>query len=313
VSNEFEGADGRVHPFHRQLGTHTGRQTSKWPNILGLERVLRPLIVPDPGCGIGEVDYSQIEVGIAAAVYQDSKLIEMYNSEDVYSAMAQHFYSNRLSEEDRSLPGSDFKRKHPELRELMKTCTLGIIYGITAHGLSLLLNTRKTEATILQERFMNMFPQLQGALVLASAFGAIRGYATTMTGLRRYRAKRGRVSNWEKNWLTNHPVQGSAAVVFKVAGNRLDVLYQQYNARLIIPLHDAFVFEAPLEVLNEVALLTERVMCETVREYFPELRPKAEVNIRRLDCWNKDGDADALIRWLEDPLMEVGIKGCPPC
>ena len=126
-----------------------------------------------------------------------------------------------------------------------------------------------------------------------------------MSGLRCYRARTGQASTWERNWLANLPVQGSAAVVFKAAGNRLDRLYRQYGARLLIPLHDAFIFEAPLDVLEEVAQLTKRVMCETVQEYFPELRPQAEVNIKRPDCWNKKGDANALTRWLKNPLAAV--------
>jgi DNA polymerase-1 len=125
---------------------------------------------------------------------------------------------------------------------------------------------------------------------------------TTCTGLRRYRAvERGPLTGWERNWMTNHPVQGSAAVVFKAAGSRLERLYRGHNAWLVIPVHDAFVFEAPLDVLGEVAELTGRVMCDTVREYFPQLRPKAEVNISQPWCWNKDGHADALEKWLQDP------------
>ena len=57
---------------------------------------------------------------------------------------------------------------------------------------------------------------------------------------------------WERNWMTNHPVQGSAAVVFKAAGNRLDRLYRACGARLVVPLHDAFVFEAPMRCSRAV-------------------------------------------------------------
>ena len=102
--------------------------------------------------------------------------------------------------------------------------------------------------------------------------------------------------------MTNHPVQGSAAVVFKAAGNRLSRLYRRYEARIIVPFHDAYIFEAPSERLQEVANLTERVMCDTVQEYFPCLIPRVEVNLSRPDCWNKDGKADAFEKWLEDPL-----------
>ena len=129
----------------------------------------------------------------------------------------------------------------------MKSCTLGIIYGITPVGLAQTLGTTKAKAVALQERFMAMFPRLPECLVIAAKCGAIRGYAFTISGLKRYRAKSGEATRWERNWLTNHPVQGSAAVVFKAAGNRLDKLYQQYDARIILPLHDAFIFEAPLK------------------------------------------------------------------
>lgn len=147
-----------------------------------------------------------------------------------------------------------------------------------------------------------MYPALKQSLNEAIQFGTLRGYALTHTGLRRYRAHTGPSSTWERNWLKNHPVQGSAAVLFKVAGNRLDALYQQYRARLIIPLHDSFIFEAPLEFLEKVAHLTARVMCDAVQEHFPELHPRVEINISRPECWNKEGDADAFSRWLENPL-----------
>ena len=300
LSPDFVGEDGRVRAEHRQLGTDTGRQTSRWPNFLGLDRVLRPLVIPEEGYGIGEVDWSQVEVGVAAAMYGDDELVRMFNSGDVYSAMAQHFFRDELPEEDLTITGKEFKAKHKDLRNQMKSCTLGIIYGITPVGLAQTLGTTKAKAAALQKRFMAMFPRLQEALIIAAQCGAIRGYAYTISGLKRYRAKNGEATRWERNWLTNHPVQGSAAVVFKAAGNRLDKLYRQYGARIIIPLHDAFIFEAPLDELETVAELTSRVMCDTLQEYFPVLRPQVEVNISRPDCWNKDGDGEELDRWIEN-------------
>ena len=229
------GVDGRVHPDHRQLGTHTGRQTSCRPNVLGLGRVFRPLIIAEPGRGIGEVDLSQIEVGIAAALYRDDNLIEMFNTGDVYSAMAQRFYRGQLDEQDRALDSGQFKRKYRKLRDKMKICTLGIIYGLTAHGLGKQLGVSETEAAGLLESFMVMFPQLTRALARTAEFGGIRGYATTATGLRRHRkGPDAALSRWERNWMINHPVQGTAAALFKVAGNRLDRLYSQHDAWLIL-------------------------------------------------------------------------------
>jgi DNA polymerase-1 len=157
-----------------------------------------------------------------------------------------------------------------------------------------------------------MFPRLKAALDIAAQCGAIRGYAYAISGLKRYRGKGGDATHWERNWLKNHPVQGSAAVVFKAAGNRLDKLYPRYGARIIIPLHDAFIFEAPLAELETVAELTSRVMCDTLQEYFPVLRPQVEVNISRPDCWNKDGDDQQLERWIES-MNRLHVSTRPGC
>jgi DNA polymerase-1 len=307
LTGELVGADGRVHPDHRQLGTDTGRQSCRWPNILGLGKVFRPLVVPDPGRGVGEADLSQIEVGLAGAVYGDDHLVAMFNTGDVYSAMAQHFYREQLPPQFRGLPSLAFKQ-HKEfawMRARMKRCTLGILYGLTPHGLALYLGISRSEAAALQERFMAMFPALRQALADTASFGGLRGHVSTVSGLRRYRARRGQVSAWERNWMTNHPVQGSAAVVFKAAGNRLDRLYRAHGAWLIVPLHDAYVFEAPLAALEEVGAMTGRVLCESVQEYFPQLRPRAEVNVNQPHCWNKDGQADSLDHWMKDPTFAL--------
>ena len=306
LTGEFVGADGRVHPDHRQLGADTGRQSCRWPNLSGLDRVFRPLIVPDPGHALGEVDWSQIEVGIAAAVYGDAALVAMFNSGDVYSAMAQDFFRDRLSAEDRLLPGLAFKKIHRDLRDLMKTCTLGIIYGLTPHGLAPRLGTSRAEAEALQGRFMAMFPALQVGLREAAESGAIRGYASTISGLRRYRAVgSAQASSWERNWLTNHPVQGSAAVVFKAAGNRLDRLYRRLGARIVVPMHDAYVYECKICDFAEVSELTATVMRQVVRGYFPELDAQVEVNEIHPECWNKEGHADSLERWIDDPTYSL--------
>jgi len=285
------GVDGRVRPIHTHLGADTGRQTCCLPNVAGLNRRLKPVIVPPKGFGIGEIDLSQIEPGIAGAYYNDTELISMFNSGDVYAEMAKICFRDSLSDSDLSLKSKDFKIKYPDLRSQMKVCTLGLIYGMTPYGIAQNLNISEAEATVLQNRFMGMFPELTKALAMQKSRGATRGYATTVNGLKRYRgfSATGRLTFWEKNWFANFPVQGSAAVVFKAAGNELYHRYKPYGARLIIPVHDSFVVESPLDRIEEVAALTGRIMCETVRRYFPELDPKADINILHPECWNKDG------------------------
>lgn len=283
------GQDGRMHPEHQQLGTQTGRQTSKNPNILGLPGKLRPLVIPSAGYGIGTVDLCQIEVGVTGAVYGDDKLCELYNTGDVYSAMAQQFYSNELTAVDLAMSGFEFKQAHPNKRGAMKTATLAIIYGTGVDGLSSQLGVSSQKAKQLVARFVAMFPVLSLSMKRSVNCSLRRGYATSVSGLRRYRAYCGNATGWERRWLVNFPVQASAATVFKHAGNRLDRLYSHYSARLLLPIHDEFVFEAPLTHLAEVAEITRWVMCESVQEFFPKLLPRAEVDISRPECWTKEG------------------------
>jgi DNA polymerase-1 len=294
-------ADDRVHPDYVLLGAHTGRLTSRWPNVTGLGRIFRPLVVPDPGRGIGEVDLCQIEVGLAAAVYGDDALVAMFNSDDVYVGMAKSFFAAELPADALALSVRAFKAQYSEYRDRMKVCTLGVIYGLTSHGMATRMGVSEARAGEFLDRFMSLFPALRRALEENPCYTAVRGCVANASGLRRYRARAGVPSTWERNWINNYPVQGSAATVFKDAMNRLDRLYRRYDAWLVIPMHDAVVFEAPLEHLAAVAELTGRVMIETVREWFPALRPRVEVNVAHAECWNKDGHADSLERWAEDP------------
>jgi DNA polymerase-1 len=305
LNPRFTGSDGRLHPDYAHLGASTGRQTCRYPNVLALSRLQRNLIVPAPGYGIGEVDLSQIEPGIAGAVYQDAHLIELFNSGDVYSAMAQVFFADQLDTEALNLSSNEFKSEYGHLRNQMKTCTLGIIYGLSPYGLAGQLKTTEVQAARLLERFKGMFPALVSQQNSLVATGQLLGYSSTTTGLRRYRGATGKLSNKEHNWMINHPVQGTAAALFKAGGNLLDRLLQPYQAHLLIPLHDSYVFEAPLDVLEPVARLIAQTLCHTIQQYFPELKPNADINIQHPECWNKEGDSTALTQWIEEVTENV--------
>jgi DNA polymerase-1 len=94
------GSDGRLHPEHRHLGAETGRNSCSAPNIVGITKTFRPIVVAPPERAIIEVDYAQIEVGICAAEHHDQALIAAFNSGDVYAAVAQQFYAEQLTPEE---------------------------------------------------------------------------------------------------------------------------------------------------------------------------------------------------------------------
>jgi DNA polymerase I len=304
---ELVGADGRIHPTYDQLGAATGRLTCHQPSILNVVSLLRPLVVPEPGRGIGEVDWSQVEVGIAGAVFGNQKLIDMFNTGDVYATMARVFYQRELPKSARTMSTLNFKEKYPDLRNKMKACTLGIIYGRTPYGIAKDLKCSQRQAQGLYDGFMGMFPHLRQAQRKIAAAAGVQGYALTVSNLHRHRGTSGPVAAWEKRWFVNYCIQGTAAVIFKMACNRLIQLYQPYDARLIIPLHDAVVFEAPLEAFEEVTKLTAKVMRKTLREVFPELRPRVTRNVSKPTCWNKDGKVNGLAKWIRKTLTELSL------
>ena len=227
----------------------------------------------------------------------------MFNGQDVYVAMARRFYGSERNGSLADLSDSDFKKQHSDLRAKMKVFTLGIIYGMSPFGIASQLNISHREAEREHDRFMAMFPTLREALQAAAAFGAIRGYAVTNTGLKRFRQRSGRPTWKETNQLVNTPVQGSAGNVFKDAGNRLDRRLKYSDARLIMPLHDSFIFEAPLEEMSRVAKVVAEVMRSTVQEHFPQLDPRTDINIDHPSCWNKDGAKRSLRLWMVNPEL----------
>jgi DNA polymerase-1 len=303
LTGELVGRDGRLHPEHVPLGAATGRNTMRSPNVGGIGRALRPLVVPADGYGIGEVDLCQVEVMIAAAVYGDDELVRVANTGDVYVALARRYFASRLRPAEAALPDDEFKKRHAALRARMKVFALAVIYGITPATLSFQLGVTEAEAAAERDQFLGMFPALEQGLREAAEVGAVRGYAEVCSGLRRYRARGGSPTPWESNWLANTPVQGSCAVVFKAAGVRLYRRYQHYGARLLLPMHDAFVFEAPLHNLREVAKVTAEELRAAVQVRFPQLAPKVEVNIDHPTCWNKDGKRRSLALWMIDPEL----------
>ena len=277
-------SDNRVHPNYEQLGTDTGRLTSTDPNILGMNKRLRPIIGASKGYLIGEIDYCQFEVALAAGYYNDQNLIMLYNAGDVYVRLAKAFF--KLPKQVQGLSDKAFKKKYPDAREKMKTCVLGMLNGMTSDGFSKKLNCNTDKAEKLHRAFRNMFPDLVKAMEKERFLCARQGYSETVTGMKRFRRDKNKlVTNWENRWLTN--MQGNGSVVFKSALNTLRELYKRYKARILVPLHDSIVFEAPKESYRKVEFLTERVMKASFKEYFPAIKPKVTVKVSGKKIWKR--------------------------
>ena len=307
LTGMLTGSDGRTHPAHRQLGADTGRNSCSTPNIVGIGRVFRPIVTAPPGRALFELDYSQIEVGVAAAEHDDPILIEAFNSGDVYAAMAQRFYADHLTEAERRLSALDFKKRRPDLRNTMKTFVLAVIYNIQAPAIATRFEITLREAERERTRFLDMFPVLKRRLEESSAYGVVRGYGSIVSGLRRMAERARKPNSWMRNFMRNTPIQGSAAVVFKAAIVLLDKAFRGTGVWLVLPVHDSILIECPAREVEEVSTRAARILEDAVRDYYAKLKPKVDVNKSHPECWNKDGRADSLDRFLDDPSFRLDV------
>jgi DNA polymerase-1 len=256
-----------------------------------------------------ELDYAQIEVGVAAAEYGDERLIEGYNSGDVYAAMAQVFYVNELSESERTVTPLQFKVLRPELRDNMKTFVLAVLYNIQSPAIASAFSISLKQAELARQRFLNLFPALKLAMETSVACGIYRGYATTVTGLKRHFNKQSNVSSWTRNFLRNTPIQASATIVFKNAVNLIHREYQNNPSILtILTAHDAVVIECPQSEGLGVGQTVKSLMKQSLRTYYPILRGEVEMNDGEPHCWNKKGKANSLRKFLENPEFSFGTN-----
>lgn len=306
VAGALTGTDGRLHPSHTQLGAATGRNICSAPNLVGIGRILRPVVTATRGRAILELDYGQIEVGVAAAEHNDPDLIDAYNSGDVYTAMARRFYERDLTAAERAMSPKAFRSARPDLRDRMKTFVLAVLYNITPRGIATRFGIPVSEAENERDRFLDQYPALRRGLEESAKYGATRGYASCVSGLKRYVEKPGHANTWTRNFLRNTPIQGSAAIVFKHAVVELDRAFRGTPTQIILPVHDSVVIECDRADIEAVANEARWIMAHSLRRFYPALRPRVDVNMSRPECWNKDGHADSLDRFLEDPGLQIG-------
>jgi len=138
-------------------------------------------------------------------------------------------------------------------------------------------------------------------MVAMAEDGRVRGHAAIIGGLRRHIP----CGSKAVNQLINTPVQAGAGVVFRQAVVRLYHHFRGTATKLILPVHDAVVFECNINNSESVGREASQIMVDTVRKYYPVLYPRVDINDAAPSCWNKDGCADSLDRFLEDPLYKL--------
>ena len=254
--------DGKVHTTFNQALTATGRLSSTHPNLQNIPirtemgREIRKAFVPSgPGRVIISADYSQIELRLMAAISGDADMTDAFrHGRDIHTATAAKVF--KVSEEDVT----------PEQRRRAKTANFGIIYGISAFGLSQRLDIPRKEASELIDEYFRHYPAIADYMERTKAEAREKGYVSTIFGRRRYikdiNSRNATVRGFAERNAINAPIQGSAADIIKMAMNRVAAALHDggYRTRMILQVHDELVFDAPWEEAQAVMDMVRKEM-----------------------------------------------------
>ena len=247
---------GRIHTSFNQAVTATGRLSSSNPNLQNIPvrgedgREIRKAFVPDEDCTFFSADYSQIELRIMAHLSGDEHMIADFNAgHDIHAATAARIFHKSIEEVTR-----DERRK-------AKTANFGIIYGISAFGLSERLGIPRGEAKELIDSYFETYPKVKEFMSTCIERAQERGYILTEFKRRRYLAdinsRNATVRGYAERNAVNAPIQGTAADIIKVAMVAIDrrLREEQLEAKMILQVHDELNFSVPHRELDTVRRL----------------------------------------------------------
>ena len=253
--------DGRVHTTYNQTITATGRLSSSDPNLQNiptrseLGRTVKTAFSAGEGSVFLAVDYSQIELRLLAHLSGDEHLVRAFNEgEDFHVETAARVFGVPVSEVT------------PDLRSRAKAVNFGIVYGQQAYGLSQSLHISMAEARDMIDRYYEAYPGVRTFLDNVVARAKQTGYAETMYGRRRHipelKAKNPQLRGFGERTAMNHPMQGTAADIIKIAMARVSRRLEEegFAAHMILQVHDELDFECPTDEVERLTTMVRDVM-----------------------------------------------------
>ena len=253
--------DGRVHTTYNQTITATGRLSSSDPNLQNiptrseLGRTVKTAFSAGEGSVFLAVDYSQIELRLLAHLSGDEHLVRAFNEgEDFHAETAARVFGVPVSEVT------------PGLRSRAKAVNFGIVYGQQAYGLSQSLRISMAEARDMIDRYYEAYPGVRTFLDNVVARAKQTGYAETMYGRRRHipelKAKNPQLRGFGERTAMNHPMQGTAADIIKIAMARVSHRLEEegFAAHMILQVHDELDFECPVDEVERLTAMVRDVM-----------------------------------------------------
>ena len=252
----------RVHTIYNQAVAATGRLSSNNPNLQNIpvrtsrgKQVRKAFIPRDESYVLMAADYSQIELRIIAALSKDEGMITAFqNNEDIHQATAAKVFDIPLDEVTQAQ------------RSNAKTVNFGIIYGVSAFGLSQQTDLNRNEAKELIDTYYSTYPKLRNYIQDQVDFARDNGYVTTVLGRRRYLkdiySQNAVVRGAAERNAVNAPIQGSAADIIKLAmiaiQNKLDK--GSWQSKMLLQVHDELVFDVPKEEIETLQTMIKNEM-----------------------------------------------------
>lgn len=242
---------GRVHTSYHQAVAATGRLSSSDPNLQNIPirtqegRRIREAFIAESGCHIVAADYSQIELRIMAHLSGDDTLLDAFqHGLDIHRATASEIFSVALDDV------TDEQRRHS------KAVNFGLIYGMSAFGLSKQLNVERKQAQSYIDQYFAQYPGVKAYMENTREAARERGYVETVFGRRLYlpdiNAKNHNVRQYAERTAINAPMQGTAADIIKMAMIAMDkwIRREVPEIKMVMQVHDELVFEVPDHLLE---------------------------------------------------------------
>ena len=259
---QVEESTGRVHTDYMQTVAATGRLSSNNPNLQNIPirtergRQVRKAFVPrSEDYTLLAADYSQIELRIIAALSEEETMIEAFkNGEDIHASTASKVFNVPISKVTR------------EQRSNAKTVNFGIIYGVSAFGLSNQTDLSRSESKELIDTYYETYPKLKSYIGKQVDFARDHGYVQTVLGRRRYlkdiNSRNAVVRGAAERNAVNAPIQGSAADIIKIAMIHIHKKLQEgnYKSKMLLQVHDELVFDVFKKELDEIKSLVKTEM-----------------------------------------------------
>jgi DNA polymerase-1 len=264
-------ADGKIHTSYMQTVAATGRLSSTNPNLQNIPirsekgREIRKAFIPrNDDFTLLAADYSQIELRIIAALSEDENMQEAFvKGEDIHTATAAKVFGVATDEVDR------------DMRSKAKAVNFGIIYGVSAFGLSQNLNISRKEAKEIIETYFEQYPKLKAYMEHNVEFAKEHGYVETIMHRRRnlndINSANAIVRGHAERNAVNAPIQGSAADIIKIAMINIHEEFekQQFQSKMLLQVHDELVFDVYKPELEQIKAIVKDKMENAVKLSVP--------------------------------------------